>query len=117
MLYITSGSFKEGKAKVFQDWWTKEENIKKLKDSLPNGVKHIGTYVVVVSSADHDFEQWWELDNWASLDAWKKEVDNPNSNYHKTMKELKKELRGVVEFGRTKFLRPVKESTFIQPED
>jgi hypothetical protein len=117
MLYITIGRFKEYKAKPFQNWWTNEENLQKFQDSLPKGVKHIGTYIVVAATADHDFEQWFEIDNWTALDAWKNDVDNPNSKYHKIVEELNKELGVVSEWRRSKFLRLAKETTILAPED
>lgn len=53
----------------FRNWFLKEENIQRLKNALPEGMRYINTYVVILNTAEHDYEVWFELDNWAILDV------------------------------------------------
>ena len=109
------GRFKELKAKTWQDWFTNEENIKKFQDALPEGVKYLGAHLVVIRSADHDFEQWFEIDNWAVLDNWRKQAEDPNSKYAKFIQAMINETGVLIEQVRSKFLRPAGQVAIFQP--
>ena len=70
MYAIAFGRFKELKAKLFVDWFTNENNLKKFKEALPDGVRFKGAFLVSFGHADHDYEIWYEVDNYAVLDNW-----------------------------------------------
>lgn len=70
MYMVYTGRLKEFKAVPFRNWFIKEENIQKLKDALPEGVRYLNAYLVILGTAEHDYEVWYEIDNWAALDVW-----------------------------------------------
>ena len=92
-----------------------EDTIRKLKETLPTGVKFLGAYLVVASTADHDYEVWYEIDNWAALDNWRKELETPNSKASKFSEEAAKELGAVFVWPRSKVLREAGKVKIFQP--
>ena len=65
---VVSGKFKELMATHFRNWFLKEENIQKLRNALPEGMRYIDTYVNIMNTGEYDYDVWYELDNWEVLD-------------------------------------------------
>jgi len=115
MYFITVGRFKEGKAKRWQDWWTNEENVKAYKEVFPEGVKFLGAYLTILGSADHNYEMWFEIDKWETMDRWRSAAQDPGSKYSQYIQRLVNELGIVADWTRGKFLRPVGEVKLFEP--
>jgi len=62
------GELKENKSHDYIKWWRDEENVKKFKESLTEGMKFLNIYFTINQTAKHDYEIWYEVDNWAVLD-------------------------------------------------
>lgn len=69
MYRIAYGKLKPGKIHDFVGWFTNDEKLNKLKAALPAGVSFLGTKLVDMGDADHDFEFWYEIPNYAALDS------------------------------------------------
>ena len=112
MYMVKKGKFKEFKATAFRDWFLKEENIERLKKALPEGMRYVDTYVVILNSAEHDYEVWFELDNWAALDTMRNH-DPWWDFYDQKIKEI-----GVFDETRPTnlFLRRIKDVLISDPE-
>ncbi|MHA2172472.1 MAG: hypothetical protein ACXAB7_21590 [Candidatus Kariarchaeaceae archaeon] len=112
MYMIGYGRFKELKAKVFVDWFLNEENVNKLKATIPEGAKFMGAFLVTSGHADHDYEIWYEIENYAVLDNW----SNENPKIKAFGEEIARTLGVLFKWGRTRFLKPVTDVTLIDPE-
>ncbi|MFW9771322.1 MAG: hypothetical protein ACFFEO_04030 [Candidatus Thorarchaeota archaeon] len=106
---VYTGRFKEFKALAFRNWFIKEENIQKLKDTLPEGVRYLNAYYVILGPAEHQYEVWYELDNWAALDTW---------HAHKKWDEFWENEIGVFDKGepKIKFLRGMQDVIILEPK-
>jgi hypothetical protein len=51
MYMVKSGKFKELMATSFRNWFLKEENIKRLRNALPEGMRYIDTYVTIMNTS------------------------------------------------------------------
>ncbi|MHA2403394.1 MAG: hypothetical protein ACXADH_10425 [Candidatus Kariarchaeaceae archaeon] len=80
--YVWYGKYKEDKAMDSINWWRNEENIKRYKELLTEGMKFIGMFITIEGTADHDWELWLELDNWGVLDK-----NRGNKELNQFMKE------------------------------
>lgn len=110
MIYrIASGKLKAGKFHDFVDWFTSEEKINKLKESMPEGTKYIGTRIVDMGQADHDFEFWYELPNYGALDTW----DTSNPKVKTYFEELVSSLGFFTEGFKVKFLKDIHDVVLI----
>ena len=112
MFIVSTAKFKEGKAKAWTDWWANDENVAKLQEALVPGEKFIGAYVVINNTADHDVEVWYEIDNWAVMDAAR-----GNKKVQPLLNEFFKKNGFVLEDSKTKFLRTVKDVIIFEPEE
>ncbi|MCG3220771.1 MAG: hypothetical protein H7641_05265 [Candidatus Heimdallarchaeota archaeon] len=112
MYMVKSGKFKEFKATSFRDWFLKEENIQRLRNALPEGIRYIKTYVGIMNTAEYDYEIWFELDNWAALDTFRNH-DPWWDFYEEKMKEIGDfdKIRPV-----NKFLRGIQDVLISDPD-
>ncbi len=100
--WVWYGKLKDEKFQPWLEWWRNEDNMKRVKETATEGMKFMGLYVTINSTVEHDYELWWELENWAVLD---RERDNEESA--ELMKDLFKEHGWVWEWNRTKVFRTV----------
>lgn len=112
MYYISFGKLKPLKAKVFADWFNNEENVKNLKESLPDGAKFIGAFFVGLGHAKHDFEIVYEIDNYAVIDNW----TNANPKVKKFGEEFAKTIGIIAEWVNSKVLKAVGEVELLDPK-
>ena len=110
MLYrIATGKLKPGKFHDFVDWFTNEEKLNKLQDSMPAGAKFLGTKIVDMGQAEHDFEFWYELPNYAALDSW--DTSTPKVKIY--FEELISTLGFFTEGFKVKFLKDISDVVLI----
>ena len=107
MFYVGYGRFKELKGKIWSDWLSNEENVKKFQNALPKGARFVGAYMIV-AGAEHDYEIWYEIDNWGVLDTWR-----DHEPWGKLVEELAKESGFLWKWGNVKFLRAVNNMKWI----
>ena len=112
MYMVQTCRLKEFKAIPFRNWFLKEGNIQRLKNALPEGVRYLNAYIVILGTAEHDYEVWYELDNWAVLDAWKNHT-KWDDFYDEKVKEI-----GVFDEGtpKIKFLRAMQDVKILDPK-
>ncbi|MHA2053616.1 MAG: hypothetical protein ACXAB2_12610 [Candidatus Hodarchaeales archaeon] len=103
MYWVSYGEFKQLKNIDYLKWFQK--NRTRIEESLVDGMKLIDFYVVINSTADHDFEMWFEIDNWAVLD---RERDNPKAV--KLNQEMFEEMGIPIKWMRTKALRTISDT-------
>ena len=113
MYYIAFGRFKELKMKVFADWFMNEENVRKLQEAIPDGARFKGAFLVDEGHADHEWEIWYEIDNYGVLDNW---TYDKNPKLKEFGEEIAKTLGVIYKWGRGKFLKPVSDITLLDPE-
>ncbi len=100
--YVWYGKLKEDKQTEWIKFWRNEENIRRLNEVMTEGMRFKGVYVVINGTASHDYEIWYELDNWAVLD---KDRENPRST--ELFKEFFEKFGYTDEWSQTKALRTV----------
>ena len=69
---------------------------------MTEGMTLTGVYVVINSTAKHDYELWYEIDNWQVLDK-----DRENTQNSALFREFFEEHGDTDEWTRTKALRTV----------
>ncbi len=74
MLYMTSFNTKEGRAKEFQAWVKKNEEL--FQKRAPRGWTYRGTYGYVLGFGRYGGAQMWECSRYGDLDTWR-EHDDP----------------------------------------
>ncbi|HWM53552.1 MAG TPA: hypothetical protein VNP71_10370 [Thermoplasmata archaeon] len=77
MLYMTSFNTKEGRAREFQEWVKKNEDV--IKKSAPRGWTYRGTYGYVLGFGRFGGAQLWECSKYGDFDTWR-EHDDPAWN-------------------------------------
>ncbi|MHA2224629.1 MAG: hypothetical protein ACXAC8_05465 [Candidatus Hodarchaeales archaeon] len=103
MYWVWYGKFKESKDIDHMKWFQK--NRSRLEESLTNGMRLIDYYMVINSTADHDYEMWFEIDNWAVLDR-----DRDNQKMVELNQEMFKEMGMPFEWIRSKALRTISDT-------
>jgi hypothetical protein len=107
---IWYGTFKDLKAPAWIKWM--RQNRSKIDDAQVSGSKYIETYLTINGTADHDFEMWFEIDNWEVLDR-----DRGNQKVVEINKEIFKEMGLTFDWTRTRFLRTVDDVIFLDFEE
>ena len=70
MFWVTSYYLKQDKASAYQQWLRSPEAKTLMADAeRETGMKFMGTYWTVLGFGDFDCEDWWEVPNWAAIDA------------------------------------------------
>jgi len=70
MFWATSYYLKPDKASAYQQWLRSPEAKTLMADAEREiGMKFMGTYWTVLGFGDFDCEDWWEVPNWAAIDA------------------------------------------------
>ena len=70
MFWVTSYYLKQEKASAYQKWLLSPEAKGLMSDiERETGIKFIDTYWTVLGFGDFDCEDWWEVPNWAAMDA------------------------------------------------
>ena len=112
MKMVVSGKFKELMASNFRNWFLKEENIQKLRNALPEGMRYIDTYVNIMNTGEYDYDVWYELDNWEVLDELRNH-DPWWEFYDEKIKEI-----GIFDKTRpvNKFLRKIQDVLIADPD-
>ena len=112
MYMVKSGKFKELMATPFRNWFLKEENIQRLKNALPEGMRYIDTYVTIMNTGEYDYEIWFELDKWEVIDELRNH-DPWWEFYEQKMKEI-----GLFDRQRpdNKFLRKISDVLISEPD-
>ncbi|MFX1284583.1 MAG: hypothetical protein ACFFB5_13060 [Promethearchaeota archaeon] len=103
------GKFKELKDAAWIKWMRK--NKKRIEEVLIPGMKFIGVYIIINATADHDFEMWYEIDNWAVLDR-----ERDNKKAEELNLEMFAEIGMPFEWMHTKFLRTLDDVKFMDFE-
>lgn len=103
MYWVWYGKFKELKDIEYMKWFQK--NRSRIEEVLVDGMKLIDFYVVINGTAEHDFEVWYEIDNWEVLD---RERDNPKEV--ELNQEMFKEMGIFFDWVRTKALRTISDT-------
>ena len=113
MYWVWYGKLKQLEDIEYMKWFQK--NRSRFEENLTDGIRLIDFYLVINSTADHDFEFWYEIDNWAVLDNWRKQAEDPNSKYAKFIQAMINETGVLIEQVRSKFLRPAGQVAIFQP--
>lgn len=70
MFWVASYYLKQDKASAYQQWLqSPEAKALTAEAERETGMKYIDTYWTVLGFGDFDCEDWWELANWAAIDA------------------------------------------------
>lgn len=112
MYYIGYGKFRPLKAKGFVDWFNNKDNVKKLQASIPDGARFVGAFLTTIGHADHDYEIWYEIDNYGVLDNW----TNKNPKVKSFGEEIAREFGLIAKWAHTRILKPVSDVELIDPE-
>lgn len=94
------GEFKEEKGPEFINWWRDEANVKKFKENMTPGMKLVDVFFTINQTAKHDFEIWYEVDNWGVLDK-----DRENKKMQNFQKELYEKYGNFFQWALMKVLR------------
>ncbi|MFQ5553057.1 MAG: hypothetical protein ACE5EW_05000, partial [Thermoplasmata archaeon] len=73
MLWIQSGNLKEGKARAWQEWVQKNDDL--LKKSAPPGWTYRGTYFTVLGFGRFSTTWMWECATYGDFDALREHTD------------------------------------------
>jgi len=70
MYYVSSYYLKENKALEYQQWLLGEEASQLFAEvEKETGMHYMETFWPILGFGEYDAEDWWELPNWATLDA------------------------------------------------
>lgn len=100
--YVWYGEIKEGKMEAWIKWWRNEENMRRYKEALTEGMTLKGIYLGINGTVSYDYEMWFEVDNWGVLD---KDRENPKTAA--LFKEFFEEHGFVDKWARTRAFRTV----------
>ncbi|MHA2097720.1 MAG: hypothetical protein ACW99A_03460 [Candidatus Kariarchaeaceae archaeon] len=100
--YVYYGEIKEDKMEAWIKWWRNEENVRKFKETMTEGMTLKGIYVAISGTASYDYEMWVELDNWGVLDK-----DRENQRQAALFREFIQEHGIVDKWQRTRAFRTV----------
>jgi hypothetical protein len=70
MYWVTSFYLKEHKAAAYQEWLQSEE-ARQLQAAVEEetGMRFVDVYWPILGFGEYDCESWWEVPDWAALDA------------------------------------------------
>ena len=111
MYYIAYGKFRPLRAKGFVDWFNNKDNVKKLQDSLPDGARFVGAFLTTLGHADHDYEIWYEIENYGVIDNW----NNKNPKVKAFAEEIAKNFGLIAEWANVRTLKPVSDVVLLDP--
>jgi hypothetical protein len=100
--YVWYGEIKEGKMEAWIKWWRNEENVRKYKEALTEGMTLKGIYIGINGTVPYDYEMWFEIDDWGVLDK-----DRENEKMAALFREFVAEHGMVDKWGRTRMFRTV----------
>ncbi|MHA2101351.1 MAG: hypothetical protein ACW99A_22060 [Candidatus Kariarchaeaceae archaeon] len=104
MLRIAYGKFKVGRGFDFYNWFRNEDNLRKFKESLPEGVEFKNIYFVD-RGADHHFEIVYKISGYAVLDKW----NMHNEKFKAQMQQFMLDIGFYTESFNEKFLKTIDE--------
>ena len=89
MRFISESGFtvKAGEEEAHQRWW--EENEAALAASTPEGVRYIGTFIMVFTSEKQSgfYKTYLELDNYRAIDRLAAATKDPGSEFGRLLRE------------------------------
>ena len=103
MYWVWYGKLKNLEDIEYMKWFQK--NRSRIEEVLVDGMKLVDFYVVINSTAEHDFEVLYEIDNWEVLDR-----DRDNTKMVELNKEMFKEMGIPFDWIRTKALRTISDT-------
>jgi hypothetical protein len=108
MLHIQSGNLKEGRAKEYQAWVSKNEGL--LKEHAPPGWTYRGTYFYVLGFGRYHVAIIWECSRYGDFDASREHNDE-------TWTRLNEEASDFFtpDPGEAMLLREISDTKIIEP--
>lgn len=114
MFWVTSYYLKEQKAVPFQEW-LQSEDAQQLYAAVEDeiGMRFVQVYWSILSFGQYDCEEWWEVRNWATLDAIRdsKALDKLFTRMHEL--DFFDDSRGQ----QTRMLRTTADVSIFQPPE
>ncbi|MFQ6012031.1 MAG: hypothetical protein ACE5LS_00080 [Thermoplasmata archaeon] len=110
MLWMQSWNLKEGKARAFQEWEQKNEDL--IRKHAPPGWTYRGTYFYVLGFGRYSVANLWECSTYGDFDAWREHGDETFTRLIEEAGEFSSE-----DVGESALLRGVGDTRIVEPEE